>query len=139
MSNHHATCVAIGSKGILIRGASGSGKSTLALQLLESGAHLVSDDQTILDVVKGKLMASPPKALAGLVEIRGLGLIKRKFKPSVAIKLVVDLRPPAEIIRMPEASDLRVEILNLKIPRVAIAIGHPAAPTILRSALRELA
>jgi len=138
VSNHHATCVAIGTKGVLIRGASGSGKSTLALQLLEGGAQLISDDQTILEVVKGKLIASPPQALAGRLEIRGLGLIKHEFKPSAAIKLVVDLLPPAEIIRMPEPSDLHVEILNLKIPRVAIAIGHPAAPTILRSALREL-
>ncbi len=139
MINVHASCVAMGPKGVLIRGASGSGKSNLALQLIETGARLVSDDQTCVQLVKGTLCASPPPNLAGLLEIRGLGIVKFPHKKSVVIKLVVDLKPASEINRLADPSDLQTEILGFKLHRIAIAIGNTATPTILRYALQHFA
>jgi hypothetical protein len=69
----HASCVACRGRAILIIGPSGSGKSDLALRLIDRGARLVSDDQTLVTLENGRLLASPPRTIQGLVEVRGLG------------------------------------------------------------------
>jgi HPr kinase/phosphorylase len=148
MTSIHASCVAIGNHGILIRGASGSGKSTLCLQLVDGQgyglgrkalrARLVADDQVKLHRRGAKLVASPPASLAGLVEIRGLGILATTFKKSVVLKLVVDLVPPAGVARLPEQIDQQTELEGIKLPRIAIATGNPAALAIVRSALQYL-
>ena len=98
----HASCVAIGNTGVLLRGASGSGKSDLALRLINDGAMLVADDQVHLKSVSGKLIASPHNALAGKIEIRGCGIIDLPYRKTVAIGLVVDLEERDDIPRLPE-------------------------------------
>lgn len=87
----HATCVAIAKRGLLILGPSGSGKSTLGLALMALGAKLVSDDRTILSNEVGTLIAKCPPAIRGLIEARGLGLIRAQTQASAKIALVVDL------------------------------------------------
>lgn len=148
MTSIHASCVAVGSHGILIRGASGSGKSTLCLQLIDSEgyglgrktlrARLVADDQVELFPRKGKLVARPPASLAGLIEIRGAGILATTYKKSVILKLVVDLLPPTQVERLPDQSDQQTEIEGVKLARIAIAIGNPAVTAIVRSALQYL-
>ncbi|WP_040850329.1 HPr kinase/phosphorylase, partial [Nitrospirillum viridazoti] len=73
----HATCVSVGGAGVLLRGASGSGKSDLALRLVDAGALLVADDQVALaaDPTATLLTATAPERLAGLIEVRGLGIL----------------------------------------------------------------
>ena len=148
MTSIHASCVAVGSHGILIRGASGSGKSTLCLQLIDAEgyglgrkilrARLVADDQVELFPRKGKLVACPPASLAGLIEIRGAGILATTYKKSVILKLVVDLVPPTQVERLPDQSDQQTEIDGVKLARIAIAAGNPAAAAIVRSALQYL-
>ena len=148
MTSIHASCVAVGSHGILIRGASGSGKSTLCLQLIDGEgyglgrktlrARLVADDQVELFPRKGKLVARPPASLAGLIEIRGAGILATTYKKSVILKLVVDLLPPTQVERLPDQSDQQTEIEGVKLARIAIAIGNPAVTAIVRSALQYL-
>jgi len=148
MSNHHASCVAIGPCGVLIRGASGAGKSTLTLQLIDSQGYglgkkllrgqLVSDDQTLLLAMNGKLIGSPPKSLAGLIEIRGLGIITVAHKKSVNIKLVVDLLPPKIIERLPNPLDMHITLEGITLAHIAVATGNPAAAAIVRSALQNM-
>lgn len=148
MNNHHASCVAVGAKGILIRGAPGSGKSTLALQLIDTQGYglgrkllrgqLVSDDQTMIQVKSRKLVASPPPALEGLLEIRGLGIKQLSFKKSVKLHILVDLVPATDLARMPEVQDLQAEIDGILLPRIAIAIGNRAAASVVRAALQLL-
>ena len=148
MTSIHASCVAIGNHGILIRGASGSGKSTLCLQLIDGEgyglgrkalrARLVADDQVELFLRKGKLAARPPASLAGLIEIRGAGILATTYKKSVILKLVVDLLPPTQVERLPDQSDQQTEIEGVKLARIAIAIGNPAVTAIVRSALQYL-
>ena len=148
MTSIHASCVAVGSHGILIRGASGSGKSTLCLQLIDGEgyglgrktlrARLVADDQVELFPRKGKLVARPPASLAGLIEIRGAGILATTYKKSVILKLVVDLLPPTQVERLPDQSDQQTEIEGVKLARIAIAIDNPAVTAIVRSALQYL-
>ena len=70
----HGTCIAIDGAGVLLRGPSGCGKSDLALRLIDGGAVLVADDRVSLEARAGDLVASAPDALAGLLEVRGVGI-----------------------------------------------------------------
>lgn len=98
----HATCVAIGGRGLLIIGPSGSGKSALALQLLALDAALISDDQTLLTKSTAGLTASAPAPIAGLIEARGIGILSVAHTPSVPVHLVVDMGQ-VETKRLPDA------------------------------------
>src|ERR1700760_1414416 len=101
-ANIHASCVAIKGKGVLILGESGAGKSDLALRLMDGGAKLVADDRTELTVERGRLCARAPKSIAGLIEVRGLGIIAQPFADKAIIALAVKLDSNPE--RLPEAA-----------------------------------
>lgn len=122
----HASCVAVGDVGLLIRGPSGSGKSMLALGLILDApralppAELVADDRVVVTAEAGCLMARPPPQLAGLIELRGIGVRRLPHRASVAVRHVVDLAAP-EPVRMPEASELREQIQGIEIPRTPIS------------------
>ncbi|MFO1141291.1 MAG: serine kinase [Amaricoccus sp.] len=97
----HGSAVAFAGRGILILGASGAGKSRLALALIGRGAALVADDRVVLSRRGAALVASAPPALAGLVEARGVGILRLPSLPETPLALAVDLdRPPAA--RMPQ-------------------------------------
>jgi HPr kinase/phosphorylase len=108
----HATSVALGSAGekfgaqrnaaVLLIGKPGSGKSDLALRLIALGAQLVSDDQTALFVEKGRLFAEAPWPLHGLLEIRGVGVLRIDAAPASPVVLVVRLDAEEAVERMPE-------------------------------------
>lgn len=87
----HASCVALGSAAVLLTGVSGSGKSAMALELIASGAILVADDRTILTDTNHGLRASCPKPLLGLIEARGVGVLKANHQTSAIVRVVVDL------------------------------------------------
>lgn len=88
----HATCVAVDGRGLLILGPSGSGKSALALRLISRGAALVSDDRTRLEVVEDRLRASCPNPdLQGMIEARGVGILRAPSVAKVEVALVADL------------------------------------------------
>lgn len=97
----HATCIRAFNKGMLFVGPSGSGKSDLALQLLGYGAQLVADDVTILSEHHDQVIASSPEETLGLIEARGVGLLKASMAPRVAVTCLVDLGQ-TEIQRLPE-------------------------------------
>lgn len=88
----HASCVAVDGRGLLILGPSGAGKSALAIRLIALGATLVSDDRTRVMVEGATLVASCPNPdLAGLVEARGMGILRAPTSESVPLALAVDL------------------------------------------------
>jgi serine kinase of HPr protein (carbohydrate metabolism regulator) len=97
----HASCVRIGGCGVLLCGGSGSGKSDLALRMIHSGASLVADDRVDLSRDGDALLARCPAALAGLIEVRGVGILRVPAIPEAALGLAVDLVPGAELERMP--------------------------------------
>ena len=97
----HGTCVEISNAGVLLRGPSGSGKSDLALRLIDGGAYLVADDRVDLAVRNGLLTASAPAALAGMIEVRGLGIMRISAVPRTFISLIIDLVERDAVERMP--------------------------------------
>ncbi|MEP1611361.1 MAG: HPr kinase/phosphatase C-terminal domain-containing protein [Roseobacter sp.] len=100
--NLHASCVSFESKGVLIIGPSGVGKSGLALQLMALGAALVSDDRTDLWVADAQLLASSPDQIRGLIEARGVGILRAEPCAIAKIKLVIDMES-VETERLPPA------------------------------------
>ncbi len=93
----HATCVARQGRGILLLGPSGAGKSDLALRLIDRGFVLVADDRVELDGA----LASPPASLAGLIEVRGIGIVRLPHEAPVTLAVVLDLA--AQPDRLPAA------------------------------------
>jgi HPr kinase/phosphorylase len=114
----HATCVALGDRGVLITGPSGSGKSDLALRLIDGGARLVADDLTTLRAENGGLVAVAPPRLAGRIEVRGIGILPVAAAPQVRLALEVVLAPSDAIERLPEPE--RAAYLGVALPKVRL-------------------
>ena len=100
----HATTVSIEGKGVLILGPSGSGKSSLALQLIALGAGLVADDRTEITRERGILTAIAPHAIQGMIEARGVGILRLPDAGPTLLTLVIDLSQPAAP-RLPKAQE----------------------------------
>jgi len=130
----HMSCVAIDGHGVLIEGPSGAGKSDLALRLIDRGAVLVSDDYTVLTNRDGALHAAPPARIAGLIEVRGLGLITRPFISDCAAALLVSLSDEPE--RLPETTPVR-EIAGVAIPVTVLRAADASAPIKVEIALQQ--
>lgn len=97
----HASTVEIAGRAVLIQGPSGSGKSGLALDLIALGARLIADDRTRLVLRDGWPWALAPERLAGVIEARGVGLLRTLHSPGAPLALVVDLTE-CETARLPE-------------------------------------
>lgn len=115
-TNIHATCVELNNSGVLLLGASGSGKSDLALRLImNKGAKLVADDRVDIFEQNGKIFASAPENIKGLLEVRGVGIVNMPAAADIEVKLAVELVANAnEVGRMPE--NLQHQILNYAVP-----------------------
>jgi hypothetical protein len=146
--NIHAGCVAVGRqgalKGVLILGESGSGKSDLLLRLMDEGARLVADDRTELYVANSRLLARAPKSIAGLMEVRGLGIVAQPFAKSVALALAVRLgvakdilpgRMPAPAFYAPPEGLARAK----PVPLIVLDGAAASAPARVRLALKAFA
>ena len=132
MTQIHATCVEIAGTGVLLRGESGSGKSDLALRLIDAGARLVADDRTDL-VRNGEfVIASAPPDIAGLLEVRGLGVVRHPAVASGPVGLVVDLVPADRVDRMPEPRCQ--DLLGLAVPAMDLAPFEAGAAAKVRLA-----
>ena len=133
----HATCIAVGGQGVLLRGAPGAGKSDLALRLIEAGAVLVADDQVALTNAGEAPRAAPPARIAGMLEVRGIGIVRMDFLPQCPVRLVVDLVPPEAVERMPEAGT--VDLCGHRIAHARLAPFEASAPVKVRLALSRAA
>lgn len=106
-ANLYASAVAFGpDRGVLILGPSGAGKSRLALALIGEGAQLVADDQVILCPSADRLHVRAPRATEGLIEVRGLGLLRLSARRLARVVLAIDLTLPTT--RLPEAATRRL-------------------------------
>ena len=133
----HASAVLVGDRAVLIRGPSGAGKSRLAFDLILAGrtgqippAILVGDDRVRLDTSGGNLIVRPPRELAGLIEIRGLGIRRIEHVGEAAVGLVVDLAA-ADAERLPAAEALTTAIHGVKIPRIPVESRYQPFPLIV--------
>jgi serine kinase of HPr protein (carbohydrate metabolism regulator) len=138
----HASAVLLGERGVLIRGAAGSGKSSLLLGLLADAAAstwLIADDRVILTPANGRLVAAVPPMLAGLLEIRGQGIVRRPFVSPARLHLVVDLLPRSDCDRMPMPQAETVSIASIELPLLRLPIGIADGPVRVRAALARQA
>ena len=120
----HASCAARAGAGVLLIGPPGAGKSDLLLRLLDRGWSLVADDRVVID----GLSASPPAALAGLLEVRGLGLLRLPYAASASLTLAVALQRGE---RLPQPA--RYEKVDL--PMVSVDPWPASAPMLVELAL----
>ncbi len=88
---HQATGIAVNGRGVLIEGPPGAGKTSLALALIDRGATLIGDDGVAIAALGGRLLASPPPATAGLIEVRNVGIITRATAERVPVALILRL------------------------------------------------
>jgi HPr kinase/phosphorylase len=122
----HASAVLLGARALLIRGPAGAGKSRLVLGLLQmpdtrvAFVRLVADDRTLLEAVHGRLLARPAPELAGLLEVRGLGIRRLPYEPVAVISRVVDLASD-DATRLPDDVARTTTINGIQLPRLALA------------------
>ncbi len=132
----HASAVLVGDRAVLIRGPSGAGKSRLAFDLILAGragqlpqAILVGDDRVHLDTVAGQLWVRPARELAGLIEVRGLGIRNCDYIAEAVVGLIVDLAA-SDAERLPPPEALSIRLNGVELPRIPIGIGYEALPLI---------
>jgi HPr kinase/phosphorylase len=133
----HASAVLVGERAILIRGPSGAGKSRLAFDLILAGrsgqidqAVLVGDDRVHLEARDGHLVVRPARELAGLIEVRGLGIRRCDFAGEAIVGLLVDLCA-GDAERLPPPEALRASLSGIEIPRIPVSAGYAALPLVV--------
>lgn len=129
----HATSVAIDGRAVLLEGVSGTGKSDLALRLIDRGAVLISDDQTLLIRQGIALVARAPGTIRGQIEVRGIGIVTMPYVEDVPVALIVRLG--AEPIRMPERRQRR--IAGIVVREMAFEAFHASTPVKIEWGLRQ--
>ena len=131
----HGTTLDLDGTAVLLRGPSGSGKSDLALRLIDGGAVLVSDDQTTLQIHNGQLLTSAPPTIAGLIEVRGIGLLNVVHHNNVPLKLVVELTPPEHVERLPDPE--QTDYLGISVPLLRLSAFEASTPAKIRFWTRQ--
>lgn len=144
--NIHATGLVLDGVGVILRGPSGAGKSLLALELLDQWegrgfeAKLVSDDRIDVEATKTGLVMHAPKAIAGMIELRGRGIVRRPFTSKAPLNLVVDMVDTLE--RMVEEDALTTTLLAVELPRCPVpragVVDSRHQLILIREALRGL-
>lgn len=115
-------------RGALIEGPSGAGKSDLALRALGHGFRLVADDRVVLFPAGGRLYGKAPDTLAGLIEVRGLGVVAAGAAlPFCEVAVLIRcVAAPEAVERLPEP---RTEtIAGMTVPVFDLWPREPAAP-----------
>lgn len=136
-SSIHGSAVKVGDRAVLIRGGSGAGKSRLAFELVLAGragqlppAVLVGDDRVLLATHGGELVVRSVPELAGLIEVRGLGIRRCDFVREAAVGLVVDLAA-ADATRLPLPEALQTTLFGVLLPRIPVAAGQNPFPLVV--------
>jgi HPr kinase/phosphorylase len=133
----HASAVLVGARAVLIQGPAGSGKSRLAMALLSAArqgllpfARLVADDRVHLEAAHGRLLVRPAPALAGLIEVRGLGIRQVACEQLAAVGFLVDLGAK-DAERLPARGRTQAVLAGIALPRLAVAAGSDPLPVVL--------
>ena len=146
LANIHATGLVLDKTGLILRGVSGAGKSLLALELIDEwearglSGKLVSDDRIDIEATPKGLVMHAPKAIEGLIELRGRGIVSRPFVAKAPLHLVVDMVDSLE--RMVEEDALVTELEGVTIARCPVPragkVDSRHQLLLIREALRAL-
>jgi serine kinase of HPr protein (carbohydrate metabolism regulator) len=121
-----ASAVAIDGRALIIEGPPGSGKSSLTLALIDRGAQFIGDDGITLVREGSAIIAAPPPNIAGLLEIRGIGLVDLPVSLPAPVALILALGVRAE--RLPDNVAAR-DVLGVPVPVLPFEPG-PIAPAV---------
>ncbi len=122
---------------MLVRGVSGAGKTGLALRLIEEArasggfAWLVADDRVLLEEANGRLIARAPRAIAGLIERRGLGIESVDHEAEAIVRLVIEVKEE-NLPRMANEETTILEGVELPLFRVPADAGAVASIVLAR-------
>ena len=136
----HASAIVYGEHGFLLRGPPGSGKSLLTLELTGAACdgqfiRLVADDRVQLIAASGRLIARPPAAIRGLLEIRNIGIVTAPYEPACVVRGLIDL--DGDAARMPQGCDAIIELLGIHLYHMVIRNGASSSIRVLH-AIRSL-
>ena len=121
----HASCAARNGDAVLLLGPPGAGKSDMVLRLLDHGFVLVADDR--VDIADGR--ARPAEGLAGLLEVRGLGILRLSHLASARLRLAVSLGPAGDRLAAPARH------AATGLPLIAVDPARPSAARVVALAL----
>ena len=127
------SAVAVGRHAALITGLSGSGKSSLALEMISRGADLVSDDKIVAQRVNQRVELSAPKAIAGMIEARGIGILRMRHHPKAQLSVIVDM-DAQETERLPER---KRSLMDVEFPLI-LGRGKSGLPAALMVMLTNI-
>lgn len=139
----HATALVVGETGLLVTGPSGSGKSRLALAMIQAArvrgayATLVSDDRVSLQVLGSKVIAIAPLRIAGMIELRGSGILKTDHLPRAIMHVAISVGRPQAHPRLPPAGARYSSQPGIDLPLVHLVPGHLNDPMELIDALLQ--
>jgi HPr kinase/phosphorylase len=140
----HATALVLGETGLLLRGPSGSGKSALALELIalarmrgEFGS-LIADDRVLVEAHGGRLVARPHPNIAGMIEARGMGVLRLPYEPRGMIHALVDLCAAAALARVPDETSQTETLVNVSLPQRCIAVENTRAAALIMEFIQML-
>ena len=132
----HGTLIAYQGIGILISGPSGSCKTHLAVEAMQHGAKFIADDQVVLTMNTGMLMGGPAKGMQGVLELRGIGLIKL---PDAAtqqvVHCIVEMTPVEQIERLPAHKETR-DLLGVALPVIRLAPPPHSSSALMLNAVK---
>lgn len=145
----HATCFVIDGQGVLLRGASGAGKSRLALHFIETApargrqARLVGDDRIYLEPAEGRLIASVPSTIAGLIErrtagLRDAGIERIDWQPSAPVSLVVDILDDDAEIVIPSKKIRHIRLKGVDLAYLPVPGDFQRAVALIEAILPQL-
>lgn len=123
-------------RGVLVLGDSGSGKSDLMLRAIGEGFRLVADDRTVVWASQGRVFGRAPEALSGLIELRGVGVLREPSIWLAEIALVVRCEPREALERTPE--DAAETVAGIDVPLLRLHAPDASAPAKLGRALNRL-
>ncbi len=132
----HATCVVVKSRGVLLLGEPGAGKSDLALRLMDRGAKLIADDQVELTKKGRTIIATAPRRIYGLLEVRGVGIFKVRSQKKARVLLVVQLVKQEWIERLPYPEPY--ECMHTHIAQLRLSPFEPSAAIKVEKAVAAL-
>ncbi len=138
----YGTCVALGADAVILTGPSGSGKSDLALRFIyqtppELEPALVADDQIYVEARDGRVIAAPPPAIAGRIEVRGLGILDVPHRGEAEIKFIIHLTGGDHVPRLPPARLAQQTVCGIPVPVLVLSPFDASTPIKLRLALQR--
>nr|WP_259127015.1 MULTISPECIES: serine/threonine protein kinase [unclassified Rhizobium] len=136
-SNIHATAIVVGKTGLLFLGPSGWGKSMLAFTCINEAqrmgifSSLVADDQALISEVDGAVIATCPASIAGLLELRGTGLVRVPYIVNATMHYAILPGSPSGEKRLPPDGERTTIAGSIELPVIRLLANTPLPLAIL--------